>query len=449
MEFLLPHQHDGVEWMVKRELDDCISGGMLCDEMGLGKTIQTICTMLQNPKKRTLIVVPKSIVNQWVSEFEKFAPEMSVCAYNGTRRKFSDSDVCICPYSVVVDLIDREWDRVVLDEGHEIRNTKSLTFKNCIQLKTNTKWVLSGTPVFNKMKDFIALCEFIGLDQRSVQAYFKTIKEKYILRRIKTDIIPYDYENVELDMSSKEYEIYKRAYDELMLGEINILEGILRCRQICAWPQLYYDGIYKKYRGEKQTWKGLTTKMKWLLHSIKYHIDEKTLIFTQFKGESLAIKIRIEHFLKREVFLLDGNTENRDAVIQGFKNSKDKGAVFIIQIKSGGVGLNLQEATRVYIMQPAWNPATELQAISRAHRTNQKNKVYVKKLIYSNPDMVETELVDLQNIKSVLCSKVINGEFIIPKTTKVSNFGVKIGKTLYDIVNEKNCDQSLCSDTKN
>lgn len=100
-------------------------------------------------------------------------------------------------------------------------------------------------------------------------------------------------------------------------------------------------------------------------------------------------------------------------------------------------------------MQPAWNPATELQAISRAHRTNQKKKVYVKKLVYSNPDMIETELVDLQNIKSVVCSKVISGEFIIPKTNKVSNFGIRIGKTLYDIVNEKSCDQSLRSDTTN
>lgn len=429
---LLPHQKDGVAWMLKRE-NSKISGGILCDEMGLGKTIQTIATMLENTKT-TLIVVPKSIVSQWVAEIEKFAPSLTVCVYNGTHRKFTPSDVCVCPYSVVVDLVENKWERVVLDEGHEIRNQKSLVHKTCMNLKANTKWILTGTPVFNRMKDFVSLCKFIGIEKRKVQAFFDDIKAEYILRRVKSeiiDIIPYDYENVELTMSEKERELYERAYDDLAEGDI--LEGILRCRQVCAWPQLYYDGIFKKFGGELQKWKGLTTKFKWVLHAIKKHPDEKSLVFTQFKGESEALKLRIEHFLKREVYILDGQTENRELVINSFKKSKDDGAVFIIQIKSGGVGLNLQEATRVYIMQPAWNPATELQAISRSHRNNQKKKVYVKKLVYTGPNIVETELVDLQNIKSVLCSKVIREEFIIPRTKTISNFLVRIGKNLYEL----------------
>lgn len=433
---LLPHQAEGVKWMLQREHAK-ISGGILCDEMGLGKTIQTIATMLQN-QKTTLIVVPKSIVSQWVSELNKFAPELDVCEYNGTRRKFKNSHVCVCPYSVVIDIVGQEWGRIVLDEGHEIRNQKSLAHKTCMNLKAETKWVLTGTPVFNKLKDFISICKFVGIQRKSVQAYFEDIKKEYVLRRVKSeiiDIIPYDYENIELEMSEKERELYERAYDELAEGEI--LEGILRCRQICAWPQLYFDGLHKKFGGERQIWKGLTTKVKWLLHAIKKHPDEKSLVFTQFRGESLAIKIRVEHFLKREVFMLDGQTENRSEIIDSFKKSSDEGAVFIIQIKSGGVGLNLQEATRVYIMQPAWNPATELQAISRSHRTNQKKKVYVKKLIYTGPDVIETELVDLQNIKSILCSRVVREEFIVPRTSVVSNFLVRIGKNLYDLSNEE------------
>ena len=434
---LLPHQREGVSWMIKRE-NSKISGGILCDEMGLGKTIQTIYTIVENVKNHTLIVVPKSIVDQWVSELNKFAPSLSVCVYDGSHRKFFTSDVCVCPYSVVVDLIDKTWDRIVLDEGHEIRNQGSLVHKTCMNLCAKTKWILTGTPVFNRLKDFVSLCKFVGVSQKKVQAFFDDIKNEYVLRRVKSDVIdivPYDYENVEIEMSDKEREIYSEI-DESM----DVLEYILRCRQVCAWPQLYYDGIHKKYGTKRLVWKGLTAKFKYLLKSIQMHPNEKSLVFTQFRGESEAIMIRIQHFLKREVFMLDGNTENRDEVIQQFKNSSE-GSVFIIQIKTGGVGLNLQEATRVYIMQPAWNPATELQAIARSHRSNQKKKVYVKKLIYVGPDIVETELVELQNIKSKLCSQVLGDDsHNIPKTNTVSNFTIRLGKNLYDIINEKDSD---------
>jgi SNF2 family DNA or RNA helicase len=294
---------------------------------------------------------------------------------------------------------------------------------------------VTGTPVFNNIRDFVSLCKFIGVSQKNVQAFFDEIKTKYILRRMKSDvmeIVPYEFENVEIEMTPNERDLYSIAYADLEDGSIDILEGILRCRQVCAWPQLYYDGIHKKFGEPRKRWKGMTTKVKWLLRSIKTHPDEKSLVFTQFKGESEAIKIRIEYFLKRKVFILDGQTENRDHVIQQFKNSEN-GSVFIIQIKTGGVGLNLQEATRVYIMQPAWNPATELQAIARSHRGNQTKKVYVKKLVYVGPDIIETELVELQNIKSKLCSQVLGDDsHVIPKTNVVSNFAIRLGKTLYD-----------------
>ena len=430
---LLPHQVSGVEWMLGRE-NSKISGGILCDEMGLGKTVQTIRTIIDNPKKHTLIVVPKSIVEQWVSELGIFAPQLSVCMYSGTRRKFMLCDVCVCPYSVVVDLVEQRWDRIVLDEGHEIRNTSSLIHKTCMSLKADTRWILTGTPVFNTMKDFVSLCSFIRIPRKRVQAYYDDIKKEYVLRRLKsevTEIIPYDFENVELEMTPMERELYTQVYDDITSEEL--FEGLLRCRQVCAWPQLYFDGIHKKYGGPKRRWKGITAKFKWLLHSIKSHPSEKSLVFTQFKAESLAICARIEHFLKRDVFILDGSTENRNEVIQNFKKSTD-GSVFIIQIKTGGVGLNLKEATRVYIMQPSWNPATELQAIARSHRGDQMKKVYVKKLVYSGADVIDTELVELQNIKSVLCSQVLGDSTqIIPKTNTVSNFIIRIGKKLYDI----------------
>lgn len=432
---LFDYQEKGVQWMINREKSK-ISGGILCDEMGLGKTVQVIFTMLRNQKNKTLIIVPKSIVDQWVSELSTFASSLKICTYNGSHRKFDeDADVYVCPYSVAVDLVGYKWDRIVLDEGHEIRNQSSLIHKTCMSFKAKTKWIITGTPVFNNLRDFVSLCKFIGIAQKRVQAFFDDIKDEYVLRRMKSDvrdIIPYDFENVEIEMTDNERELYSIAYSELEEGSIDILEGILRCRQVCAWPQLYYDGIHKKFGEPRKRWKGMTAKIKWLLKSIKSHPDEKTLVFTQFRGESEAIKIRIEYFLKRKVFMLDGQTENREEIIQSFRDSEN-GSVFIIQIKTGGVGLNLQEATRVYIMQPAWNPATELQAIARSHRGTQTKKVHVKKLIYIGPDIIETELVELQNAKSKLCSQVLGDEsHTIPKTNVISNFAIRLGKTLYD-----------------
>ena len=137
-----PYQVDGVKWMYDMEHQTSgPKGGFLCDEMGVGKTIQIIATMLKNPKPHTLIVVPKTIVTQWSTEISKFAPGLSTHVYDGPDRTtnvedLKKVDVVICPYSLVYNrktiLHAMKWDRVVLDEAHEIRNRKSETFKACL-----------------------------------------------------------------------------------------------------------------------------------------------------------------------------------------------------------------------------------------------------------------------------------------------------------------------------
>lgn len=433
-ELLLPHQVTGVEWMLRRETSKP-SGGLLCDEMGLGKTIQMIYVMKRNPKHRTLIVVPKSLVKQWKSEFEKFDPSCTLCVYDGSKRVFDPScSVTVCPYSVIADLLGEEWDRVILDEGHEIRNSSSLVHKNCMKLKSRTRWILTGTPVFNNVRDFVSLCSFIRIERNRVLAYLDAIKAEYVLRRLKSDIIPCVFENVELSMYEDEKRLYETVYDQFILsGGENILEGILRCRQMCAWPQLCIDGMTEKDGIERTPWKGSTAKFDYLIKSVSKHESEKTIVFTQFRGEALEIKRLLEN-QGHTVFVLDGQTKNRDETIQNFKNGPN-GSIFVIQIKAGGVGLNLQEATRIYIMQPSWNLATELQAIARAHRNGQTKTVYVKKLVYSDADVVETELVELENAKLRLYSKITGdeGNVKIPKLfSGTSNFAVKLGKLLYD-----------------
>ena len=425
MTTLRPHQVEGVEWILNRETKCVPRGGMLCDEMGLGKTLQMITAIVKNPKKRTLIVVPKSIVQQWVSELAKFAPKLTVCEYNGSRRKYIASDVCVCPYSVIVDLLDHHWDRVILDEGHEIRSRSSLVHKNAIRIRSPIRWIVTGTPVFNKFRDFVSLCEFIGVPIKKIQTCSDELRREIILRRVKlSDPNEHrlEFRNVELEMYPEERELYERALCEMDEASC-ILEGILRCRQVCAWPKMY-----------DPDWKGKTTaKMDALVTMIKSHPMEKSLVFTQFIEESKEIQRRI---VERETFLLHGSVDNRDEVIKGFKDSKDPGAVFIIQIKTGGVGLNLQEASRVYITQPSWNPATELQAIARSYRDGQSRRVIVKKLVYAECDAVDNEITELQILKSEICSQVLGDETLRKQIPEIkftaSNFKVKLGKNATD-----------------
>ncbi len=430
---LYAHQVDGVKWLLNRE-SMIPSGGLLCDEMGLGKTIQMI-EVIKTNRTKTLVVVPKSLVKQWQTEIEKFDPSCTVCVYDGSKRVYDPKcDVTVCPYSVVVDLVNELWGRVILDEGHEIRNPNSLVHKNCMRLKADTRWVLTGTPIFNNVRDFVSLCEFIRIGKKRVQGHMEDIKKQFLLRRTKNDIMPCMFENVEIQMPIDEKVLYERAYEQLAEGGEDILEGILRCRQVCAWPQLFIDGLHKKSGVVMDQWTNPTAKISKLLEFISEHPNEKSLVFTQFRGESLAIRDFIVERLKLSVFVLDGQTKNRDEIIDGFKNSRS-GSVFIIQIKTGGVGLNLQEATRIYIMQPSWNLATELQAIARAHRSGQTKTVYVKKLVYCDPDVVETELVELETLKFKIFSKITGdtGNVKIPELCSASNFVIRMGKNLYDI----------------
>ena len=443
---IAPYQRDGVLWMLWRERQhNGPNGGFLCDEMGLGKTVQTITTMLGNPKKSTLIVTPKSIITQWKNEIGKFAPHLRVMLFDGPGRQtnFADFDVIIAPYSLTYKKKDDpddtplhgvQWGRIILDEAHEIRNIKSKMNISLSAMKAEIRWLLSGTPVFNTIKDFIGLCRFLGVPRQAVQGDLSNVRKKFVLRRTKGDLAkfnkrlelpPCDFENVEVEMHPDEWKLYEAVFTEnqdivrdLFSNSVNIgmhsmhmLECLLRSRQTAIHPQIYLNGMGKKKDEVAEKWEHETKKIDTLVDMVKQHPSEKTLVFCQFVSEMNLIQDELYN-QGVKTYRIDGSVskDDRDKQIVLFK-SGCAGCVFLIQIKAGGQGLNLQEATRVYITAPSWNPATELQAIGRSHRTGQTQKVVVRKFIATGPGgapTIEHSMMELQKAKSIVCSEVLN-----------------------------------------
>jgi SNF2 family DNA or RNA helicase len=439
---LLKHQREGVKWLLTRERSTEYPGGFLCDEMGLGKTVQLVATMLANPVARTLVIVPKSIVTQWQSEIAKFAPHLSVHLFDGPKRSLApEAQVTIAPYSVLAQrkggplcpLVQVEWGRVILDEGHEIRNPRSKSHVAARILQARIRWIVTGTPIFNSIRDFVTLGAFLGIPKHYIQCYTSDVRTKYLMRRTKQDCVrlslpPCDIETLELRMNEEEAQLYREVYrrsqetvEEIFaegkanIHQMELIECLLRVRQVMAWPQLYLDGMAIKDKSDPVAWTGGSVKIETLLRMIGEHPEEKTLVFAQFMGEMDEIHSRL-HASGIPVYRIDGSidTAKRAERIEQFQKSEVRPApVFLIQIKAGGVGLNLQTATRVYITCPAWNPATEIQAICRAHRNGQTNKVWVKKLIYAevgNLPSIEQSIIDLQGHKSAVCADVLKDE---------------------------------------
>ena len=461
-----PYQHTGVRWLVERETvfgDN--RGGFLCDEMGLGKTVQMIATMCANLVQKTLIIVPKSIVSQWADEIKAFAPTFAVSKFDSSRKElpgFLNPTIVIAPYSALIQrkgkpqsaLLGVRWDRVILDEAHEIRNRKSITYNTAMQLRAPIRWVLTGTPIFNSLKDFVSLGTFIGLNKLAIEMHPQLFREKYVMRRTKQDVAefnarlelpPADFQDIELEMYPEEKELYKAVFDNARgvarehhvskgLHMMALLEAFLRTRQVLTWPQMYFDGMARKEENagvEFAPWTGRSNKLETLIKYIMEHRKEKALVFCQIIGEMNQIQNMLAE-QNIETFRIDGSVDkdDREARIKAFKASS-KAPVFLIQIKSGGVGLNLQVATRVYITSPSWNPATELQAIGRSHRTGQTQKVFIKRLIYAGDEQlpsVEQSILELQDKKNRICAEVLNDQRILSQLPKK-----KSNVTFYDL----------------
>jgi SNF2 family DNA or RNA helicase len=458
--------------MIKRELDhEEFRGGILADEVGLGKTIMTTGVLLENPKKNTLIILPKSLISQWKSEIQKYTNALDICTVENDEISLntdeSVSRVHIVSHSrfnkrgiedpTQLSYCNVEWDRVVIDEAHIIKNKKSKIHKAVCNLSSPIRWALTATPVMNKMTDFVYTMKWVSqdtIDQLDCQRDMDNIVSKYILRRTKEDVkehnVQFELPELTVEINNLQFinlmekQLYENKYKEMQekirelkktLGNQSViyaLEMLLRARQICCHPQCYIDGINKK---NKQTQKKLgknsellndfrsmddwdlpTTKITFVKDNIqKQPVEDKTLIFCHFIKEMDIYQKELEK-CGHTVFRIDGriDLETRDFTVQKFKDAEIKHTrvILLIQIDMGGQGFNFQCANRIYITSPTWNPAQQHQVIGRAHRTGQSKPVHVNILTIESGDplkpYVETNMLEIQKSKRKLMAEVLN-----------------------------------------
>jgi SNF2 family DNA or RNA helicase len=451
------YQKLGFKWL--KTLKNYGFGGILADDMGLGKTIQVLSFLLsekiENGTQPSLIITPTSLVYNWLSEIQKFTPDLKTVIISGNKEEreelinnINEYDVVITSYPLIRRDIDSyndlEFRFCILDEAQHIKNPLSNNAKSVKEIKAQNYFALTGTPVENSLTELWSIFDFImpGLlysHSKFVKKFEKPIvKEQdkesleelrryinpFILRRLKKDVLHELPEKIESEIVSQLTDEQKKiylAYLNKIKGEIKeeinangiekshikILAGLTRLRQICCHPSMFIEN----YEGE-------SGKLLLLEELIKENIDggHRILIFSQFTSMLGIIKdMLLENNIDYKY--LDGSTNinDRGRLVKEF--NEGEGAVFLISLKAGGTGLNLTGADTVIHFDPWWNPAVEEQASDRAYRIGQKNTVHVMKLI--TKDTIEEKIYELQQKKKKLIDSIIKpGETIISKLSE-------------------------------
>lgn len=438
---LRPYQRDGLGWL--RYLRDCGFGGCLADDMGLGKTIQVLALLEEhhsNPKAgrvASLVIAPKSLIYNWLVEAGRFAPKLKVAVLeNKARHNICDlvktHDVVIASYQItrseLAELNDIEFDYVILDEAHYIKNHTSQISRAVKLLKARHRLALTGTPIENRLADLASIFEFLNPGLGGASIFKKTgqgfngseadklllarVLKPFLLRRTKKDVLrdlpPKTESTIYCDLAPEERKTYdsmaKAVRDDLRKtieasgirgSQIHILAALTRLRQAACHLALV----------DKNSDVSTSTKVDVLIEYLKETVaeGEKALVFSQFTELLRLVKSSLD---ANEISYsyLDGQTRNRQKLVDQFNNSNG-GSVFLISLKAGGVGLNLTSASTCFLLDPWWNPAVEAQAIDRTHRIGQTKPVFAYRLIARGT--VEEKILDLQASKRELAESIL------------------------------------------
>jgi SNF2 family DNA or RNA helicase len=473
---LKPHQLEGIRWMLTQEQRRV--GGILADDPGLGKTFQAVALALTTPRKKgqTLFVVPTSTLSQWQRAITDILGPGSVHVHHGSSRpRFIPwTRTVLTTYGIIKsepEMRRYKWARVILDEAHLIKSRRSKVSKAAMELQSPFRWGLTGTPVQNRHDETANLFRFV-LGRSDAEFDLERMMRTHLLRRRKEtvlgDKIPnLTVTNTEIPFSSNgernfylkiqrnvKQEFRELADTHLSVGEemAAMFELLLRLRQTAQHPQIVIDGLQRKHKRRMRPWTGTCSKHEALLKLLQSHPDEGSLVFCQFRQEMDILQELLQGQGHR-VLRLDGSmsalerAQVLDSVQKGAGNADPnpknickshaalgeglvqekvgqyldaKPPVFLIQINAGGVGLNLQAFSRVYITSPDWNPCNEIQAIARAHRLGQDRPVKVTKLVLkgveddpqakNNFSVVDARILEIQKSKRNLMADLLQEE---------------------------------------
>jgi len=446
------HQLEGLKWCMYHELVEKpnagVRGGIIADEMGLGKTILMIACIRHNFKPNTLVVVPPALLQQWVGVFQRFLGHTPFVyrgskAKNVTVEKLMEMPIVLTTYGMIsprrtddklTKLHEVEWSRIIYDEAHHLRNLKTKVHDGACTLKADIRWMVTGTPINNKLKDLYALFKVLGLEKvfTPKKEEIKLLLGIHLLRRTKDQVginlPPVKTQVVEVDWSSDAERAMAEDIHSMLhfatinknnVGEIidlmnrHPLAAFTRARQICIHPQLLHEAVKKmKRKGiipQDMGLKDIETNSK--ITSVVEHIvgnrftGKRKLVFSHYRGEIdvLTEKLRDAGMTVQSI---DGRTKTRhkkqrilsvvsntqfhtvckawDAFpdeIFGVVNDFLAPEVMIVQIQTACEGLNMQHFQEIYFTSPHWNPAVEDQAVARAHRIGQDKPVDVYRFV--------------------------------------------------------------------
>ncbi|MDK0889892.1 DEAD/DEAH box helicase [Clostridium perfringens] len=462
---LRSYQKEGFKWI--NEITDLGFGGVLADDMGLGKTLQIIAFLLSQKKSKSIVVVPTSVIYNWMDEFEKFAPSIRIGLVHGSKSKrdkvlrdfkrglgikieeenlkeksYEKYDVLLTTYGTLKNdekaYENLSFDYCIIDEAQNIKNPSAQATLSVKNIKSRCNIALTGTPIENNLMELWSIFDFVMpgylftkdrfrerfiLDESNLSE-LKYLITPFILRRLKEEVLSELPEKLEkkylVEMKGKQKQLYsfyvkaiKNQLNENKSSEksgrdkINLFAYLTKLREICLDPSIVVPD-----------YKGGSSKLTVVREIVKDASEsgKKILLFSQFT--SVLQKIE-EDFKKEDIsyLYLDGGTSAKDRVERVKKFNEDSNIkVFLISLKAGGVGLNLTSASVVIHFDPWWNPAVEDQATDRAHRFGQENKVEVIKLVAK--DTIEEKIVLMQEDKRELIQSLMDGKTMDGKGLK-------------------------------
>lgn len=419
---LRPYQQTGLNWL--NFMKELRLGACLADDMGLGKTVQTLALLnylKRQSNLKTLLIIPASLIGNWKTEIDRFAPNLNYLILHPSETKvldkdeiinFDDTDVFITTYGMVLKidwLKDMLWDIIILDEAQAIKNPATKQTKKVKALKSNFRIVMTGTPIENRLSDLWSIFDFLnrGLlgSSKEFGDFTKKLKEKhqgynrlkqvvspFILRRLKTDkkVISDLPDKIEMktysSLSKKQTVLYSSLIKELgeKLESVDegiskkglVLSALMKFKQICNHPDQY---LGQNCYAEEES--GKYERLREICETI-YEKRERVLIFTQFKEITEPLRTFLESIFHHKGLVLHGSTsvKKRKEIVDKFQG-EEYVPFMVLSIKAGGVGLNLTSANHVIHFDRWWNPAVENQATDRAFRIGQRKNVIVHKFI--------------------------------------------------------------------